>query len=755
MKDYSFDSLNDKEFESLCVSLLSRRENIFIERFKSGRDQGIDGRFHSSKNLNTIIQCKHWNKSGLAALVRHLNDNEIKKIKKLSPQRYILTTSLSLSPSNKDQILSLLQPFVIDTEDILGRDDLNSLLSRFPDIEKEYIKLWFSSPSLLEHLINSATYNISRETIQIITQKAKIYVNTCNHQDALEKLNHFHTIIISGEPGIGKTTLAEQLCLHFLNKQYELIYIDDTLREAENVFNEESPQIFFFDDFLGSNYLESLRFKEDNKTTRFIKKVARQDNKRFILTSRTSILNQGKFFSQAFRTDDIEKNEFILHIDSLKKYDKAKILYNHLWHGNLPINFIDEFYHEKRYHQIIRHRNFNPRLIQFITDAERISSPDPNEYWPRVVNSLDNPADIWDHAYTTQLDGIDRSIVDLVAINGNPLGEGDLNRSFEEYIKFKALKRLNNIPADFNSCTKSVCRSFVNRQHNPSTKEVTYVPFNPSITDYLLNRYSKSTLHLSELFASLGTISSLNNLISLRERDVIEKSTYAQISKHILKHIIENDLSRSPEYIIYFVYSIAISDNSDKLSHEFLVNFIKNEIIAEYNNLDYLPEFLDLILYYINNLELLFDFKDSICAYIKHLLTIYLNHESFIAITNLLLNAKIQFNIESSDVYDLIINFWEDNFAQYVIENDLLEEYDDLEKAGEAYDKILSKLEMLFSEYAFEFDHSALKSICYNVDIHGIIESNISSIIHSYDTGSHKSLDTYDTELIDSLFERG
>jgi len=70
MTDYTFETLNDKEFEVLTVDLLSKEFNTHIERFKSGRDGGIDGRFFegSVENGVVIIQCKHWLKSGIVSL---------------------------------------------------------------------------------------------------------------------------------------------------------------------------------------------------------------------------------------------------------------------------------------------------------------------------------------------------------------------------------------------------------------------------------------------------------------------------------------------------------------------------------------------------------------------------------------------------------------------------------------------------------------------------------------------------------------
>lgn len=45
MSDYDFSSLNDKEFESLSTDILTCHLGARVERFKTGRDGGVDGRF--------------------------------------------------------------------------------------------------------------------------------------------------------------------------------------------------------------------------------------------------------------------------------------------------------------------------------------------------------------------------------------------------------------------------------------------------------------------------------------------------------------------------------------------------------------------------------------------------------------------------------------------------------------------------------------------------------------------------------------
>ncbi len=55
MADYDFKSLNDKEFEILCADLLGEVEGCRFERFKAGKDAGIDGRYFTDQGKEVIL----------------------------------------------------------------------------------------------------------------------------------------------------------------------------------------------------------------------------------------------------------------------------------------------------------------------------------------------------------------------------------------------------------------------------------------------------------------------------------------------------------------------------------------------------------------------------------------------------------------------------------------------------------------------------------------------------------------------------
>ena len=80
MTDYDFNNLNDKEFEVLANDLVSKKEEAVVDRYKPGKDGGVDGRFFTINGEEVIIQSKHWIKSGISALIRHLKKNELPKV---------------------------------------------------------------------------------------------------------------------------------------------------------------------------------------------------------------------------------------------------------------------------------------------------------------------------------------------------------------------------------------------------------------------------------------------------------------------------------------------------------------------------------------------------------------------------------------------------------------------------------------------------------------------------------------------------
>lgn len=582
MQDYDFKALNDKEFEVLCIDLIGSAFGRKIERFKPGRDAGVDGRFFQADNKETVIQCKHWANTPIEKLIKHLNTKELPKIEKLNPSRYILAISNPLSRADKNAIKSALNPHIKNDNDIFGREDLNDLLAKNKGTELRHYKLWISSTTVLLHLLNKPIIERSTFALEEALANSKTYALTTNHQRALQKLDNLGIIIITGEPGIGKTTLAEQICLNYSVNKYQIIKISDEIKEAESVYDPDEKQVFYFDDFLGRNYLEALSGHEGSHIVNFMRRVSRDKSlKRFILTSRSTILNQGKTLIDLFRNQNIDKNEYELSASLLTEIDKARILYNHMWHSGLSPEHMEQIYSNRRYREIIKHRNFNPRLIKFILDPERIEHITPKNYWNYITNTLTNPIEVWDNPFNAQLDDFSRAITLLVALNSRPITEADLSEAYSRYISLPENSNLKG-RRDFITNIKHLTGSLLNRKIQAEEVDVSFDLFNPSLGDFILKRYSHDTPTLRLAFLSLRSLSSLLTLENLASNKIISITTSIEIQKTILHFSAKNDFTGyHPEYISTILLNTQTIDSQIEPNLQKAFSFIAGEPIPK------------------------------------------------------------------------------------------------------------------------------------------------------------------------------
>ena len=186
---YDFSQLNDKEFEELITDLLSVHFGTCVERFKPGKDKGVDGRFFASSRQEIVLQCKHYLKTGYSGLVSKIKNEESKKVKNLNPERYIFVTSVPLSRDNKKEIRTLFAPHIMKDNDIFGQEDLNDILSRNPAVEEKHFKLWISSTTVFNRIINNAIKGRSEFELEQIEKQSFKYIQTESHDKAIKILN--------------------------------------------------------------------------------------------------------------------------------------------------------------------------------------------------------------------------------------------------------------------------------------------------------------------------------------------------------------------------------------------------------------------------------------------------------------------------------------------------------------------------------------------------------------------------------------
>ncbi len=412
MPDYSFHTLSPIDFENLVRDLLQSEHSIRLESFKTGKDGGIDLRYSKADSQSLIVQAKHFADTGFRGLLSHLRLKEKPKIEKLRPDRYILATSVPLSPGNKDEIRETLFPYVKGLEDIYGGDDLNNLLGLFPAVERQHFKLWLSSTTVLEEVLHSRILNQTRITLQDIRDKARLYVTNQSFNNALEILRDHNYVIIAGIPGIGKTTLAKMLVLHFLRANYDFIDVSYDISEAYSIPDHQRPRVYLYDDFLGrTSLVEKLRKNEDHRLFSFISAVRNTKSAKLILTTREYILRQAQVTYEILNNPIFEKPQCIVDLSQYTRPIRAQILYNHLYFSTLPREHVEAIVRQATYLKIIDHPNYNPRIVEYMTDPMWVGCDQSVQYPAVFLRNLQEPFLIWEQAFKNHLTDVEREIL--------------------------------------------------------------------------------------------------------------------------------------------------------------------------------------------------------------------------------------------------------------------------------------------------------------------------------------------------------
>ncbi|MEO8238340.1 MAG: restriction endonuclease [Flavobacterium sp.] len=491
MNTYSFSTINDKDFEVLTLDLLNEEYSLELQNFKDGKDRGIDLRYSTGENKNSIIvQAKHYLKTDFKKLISKLKKEEVQKVILLKPDRYIFSTSLELSSNDKDQIKEIFSPFILSANDIFGNEDLNKLLRKHKDIEKKHFKLWFSSIEIISTILNNAIEGRTKSYLKRIKSKIPFYVLTKNFDEANKVLAKEKLLLIAGQPGIGKTTLAEALIYEKAKSEFK-IYLINTIREAEDVISldEDEKQIFYFDDFLGEVYYEIISgSQKESEISNFVERIKDEPNKFIILSTRTVILEQARAKSEKLKRSKIDSGKYEIILDSYTKLEKAEILYNHLFFQNLENKFFQAIIEDKFYMWIINHNNYTPRIIEFITKKERIKGFSKFEFKEFVTKSIMHPKEIWLDSYQNQIEYLDRCLLQTIFTFQRGINEDSLNLAFEKRLAFEKKKNNKEISVEqFEKSVKNLMNGFIVSSIVNFDKKIKHFNFvNPSISDFLI-----------------------------------------------------------------------------------------------------------------------------------------------------------------------------------------------------------------------------------------------------------------------------
>lgn len=692
MPNYDFSTLNSSDLEELVCDLLNNNQPfgslIKYKTFKEGKDKGIDILYSTNDNLYEHVgQVKHYYRTGYDQMFNELKNKEVNKVFSLNPNKYIFATSVDLSVNNSEKIKEIFEPYIRNLNDIYGKKDLNRLISNNDNILRNHYKLCFSDFSILNSILTSnLDFRSSHFEENELKRRIRLYVKTPILDESRKALEKNKFVVLTGEPGVGKTTLAEMLVYDFIRQGYRLSYILDDIKEAESVLTpDDTKQIIYFDDFLGSNAVEINKAKGSETALRkILRRVSQMQNKLIILTTRTFLLATIESESEQLRRFNLKAKTSLFELNEYSSEIRRQLLVNHIENSDLSEDYITILNEDAIQDFIIYHRFFSPRSVEFITNKEIISDIPIDDFKTFIIENFNSPSDIWLHAYSQQIKEEDRFLLNTLLSFGDSASIFELEIAFLARIDYEV--KTNNKSKEMHAFIKAMERlddGFIVIKN----KEVRFI--NPSLTDFLLKHLRADLNEVSRIMESITFVSQLTERLF----------TYSKLEKAIMPDSLKIKLLSNYRHFVnpntydYDLIRIAITISNYIESEEKedvlckIINEIKNweDLSYDYNLNFHFQEFMKSLKL---NSKVYLVLEKNLSDIISELFSGENNIEEGIELLEKL-STNFNYKFHSND-NSRIINHFEDIFNEYISQevDDLIEDITDESEAKYKIDEI-------------------------------------------------------------------
>lgn len=561
-------NLDPLEFEKFCMDFMEKKLNTKFKRFGPGKDDGID---LISLDEKIICQCKRYKDS---SNLKRVCQNEYDKIKNIEFEKYYLITTADLGKTVVQDIYDIFCKYMDDYSYIIGKTDIDDFLSDDNNIDvlKKNHKLWLSSSVVLDLYLNRYSDAISKVIINDFEKETKYFVETKAYYNAVDIINSNGIILFVGDPGIGKTITSKMLIRYLLvnNKDYKLTTVsnNDLSKLIESVHQNDDPEIIFLDDFLGQTSL-SLDDKLINDLKSLLKLTAIFNNKKVILNSRITILNKAKHEKEEFEKllDEIGIKECLIDVNDLSKLDRARILYNLMYHHGVTKNSFDTIKRDKNYNLIINHKSFNTRIIEMC--CVRANNVAPEDFFNYIIESLNNPKDIWKSEFE-RIETCDAVLMyQLYTLGDNYIPVDCLHKSVTNYL---SNSNLDVEKYSFEDSINRLSKSLIGIAILGKKKYISVL--NPSINDYIQNYLLDNTAELKKIY---------DNALYIEQIDKIA---------NILPSILEDRIKSFEKLIAYNQYNSFISNQY--LDKKKKINFILKNKYCDKELINYVKDLFNI-----------------------------------------------------------------------------------------------------------------------------------------------------------------
>lgn len=525
--------LSPSEFESFANKLVGILTNKKIQDLPEGPDGGIDG-LDDSVNPTIIVQAKRFR--SFRSTTENCNKIlvEIDKINELVATNnwpnveYYIVTSGELTITGITKIRKKAGGlFKHGDDNVISKTRLKELRDdeRIQTLLEEF---HLRPDDIVKQLSDRVDQVISIQTQNFLSSvNLQFFVPTHVFAEAYGTLIDNQVVLIHGLPGVGKTTSSVflvKMLYSKLNQEYgdditSVLECDigearDVKRRYQADFDGSNKRlIVIFDDFLGRSELTTDDVQRSAITD--LIGIAQYTKQLYlILNTRSQILNEAKVEDLLFSefVDKLSKRRIQLSVDmtditNIERASMTRLAFERAYHEAVGAekSILADGYESIRirdnYTQIIGHRNFNPRLIELITNhfGEQSSQITLSDY---ALQSLDQPTRLYDELFYKLTTDQRRYLFLATSFGENQLGFKDFQIALCE-LDF-------NIDADFQQLKRQLIGAWLQSKSTDAVHE--YLDFiNPSVYDYLVAKQTDLPLLKDEILNSSIFLSQLED----------------------------------------------------------------------------------------------------------------------------------------------------------------------------------------------------------------------------------------------------
>jgi hypothetical protein len=401
---------------------------------------------------------------------------------------------------------------------------------------------------------------------------------------------------------------------------------------------------------------------------------------------------------------------------------------------------------DKRYLKVIDHKNYNPRLIEFITDSDKLDCMPTPDYWTSIESNLSNPTEVWAHPFDNQLDDYSRDLVVLVALNGKPIPEKDLESAFQRLHQVDESVH-HHVPS-FRTASGIVVGAMLNRVLDQHTCEAKYDVFNPSIADFVIARMAGALLELARYIDALRSPTVVFRLAEFAKAQLLNESAVVSVAENLMSTVQGRHTWEVDAYLLSVTsYAVGLQAASLSVTKSAIDVFEKVEPTRLRSSDMEMACSLAAWICGLNHSASVVQKAEMIA---RHALSLPLSEDCLMAAQRLC--RALPSSSRREELLTLlrgeVVGYWIEEAPEHAVREQLLAHLVDDDAEDQGYEIVEKSIREQLASFELEFSDDEVLEIVKSVDVSGQIETNRQRLEREYDDN-----DRWDDDVRSSAFE--